>query len=62
MGRGRGRGSVGRIGKWLGAILQVLVDKLSRKDLNMCFCFNIWVIFYVIFFFFGGGGKGGSLC
>ena len=36
-----GRGSVGRIGKWFGAILPVLVDKFSRKDLNMRFCVNI---------------------
>ena len=36
-----GRGRVGRVGKWFGAILPVLVDKLSRKDLNMRFCLNI---------------------
>ena len=53
-----GRGRVDR--KWLGAILRVLVDKFSRKDLNMSFCFNIWVIFYAIFFG-GGGGEWGCI-
>ena len=44
-----GRCRVGRIGKWFGASLRVLVDKLSRKDLNMRFCLNIALFFYVVF-------------
>ena len=36
-----GRGRMCSFGKWFGAILRVLVDKLSREDLNMHFCLNI---------------------
>ena len=50
-----GRGVVGRIGKWFGAILRVLADKLCRKDLNMRFCLNS---FYVVFC---GEGEGGCI-
>ena len=50
-------GRVGRIGKWFGAILHVLVDKLCRKDLNMRFCLNTSVTFYVVFC-----GRGGLHC
>ena len=54
-----GRGRVGRIEKWFRAILRVLVDKLSRKDLNMSFCLNILSHFLCCVLW---GGRGGLHC